>query len=61
MERLIKKWQPIVNAFGELTEFLCDCGRGSQEASNYCPDCGAKMDNSTIEDDIKLAITNALK
>lgn len=55
-----KKWEPIVDAYGELKEFICDCGRGSSGASNYCPDCGTKMDNSDIEIRIKEAISREL-
>lgn len=40
------KWEAIVNAYGELEGFLCECGRQSMEASNYCPSCGKKMFNS---------------
>lgn len=42
-------WGPIVNSFGQLTGFLCECGCTQTAAHNYCPDCGKKMDNSTIE------------
>ena len=49
------KWEPIVNAYGELIEFMCPCGCSTQGASNFCPDCGAKKDNSTIEEDILAA------
>lgn len=47
-------WEPVVNANGELTEFICSCGCSSQSASNYCPDCGTKMDNSNIESEIRI-------
>ena len=53
-------WEPIVNAHGELVEFICDCGCSSQVASNYCPDCGTKMDNSDIEERIQKAIQEAI-
>ena len=49
-----------MNAHGELVEFICDCGCGSQAASNYCPDCGTKMDNSDIEERIQKAIHEAI-
>ena len=45
---------------GELVEFICDCGCSSQAASNYCPDCGTKMDNSDIEERIQEAIHKAI-
>lgn len=53
------KWEPVVNADGELTEFICTCGCSSQSASNYCPDCGLKMDNFDIEKRIEKAIKEA--
>lgn len=53
-------WKPIVNAHGELTEFICNCGCSSQGASNYCPDCGTKMDNSDIEERIQKAIQETM-
>lgn len=53
-------WEPIVNAHGELVEFICDCGCSSKAASNYCPDCGTKMDNSDIEERIQKAIHEAI-
>ncbi|RDU23413.1 hypothetical protein [Anaerosacchariphilus polymeriproducens] len=59
-EHNVSKWEPVVDAYGDLKEFICSCGRGSKEASNYCPNCGTKMDNSNIEKEIKEAIINAL-
>lgn len=53
-------WEPIVNALGELVEFICDCGCSQTAAHNYCPNCGKKMDNSNIEQRIKIAINNEL-
>ena len=53
-------WEPIINAQGELVEFICDWGCISQSASNYCPDCGTKMDNSDIEERIQEAIHKAI-
>ena len=58
--RATNVWEPIVNAHGELTEFICDCGCSSKSASNYCPNCGTKMDNSGIEERIKKAIQKAI-
>lgn len=43
-----------------LTEFIRNCGCSSQGASNYCPDCGTKMDNSDIEERIQKAMRLAL-
>lgn len=53
-------WEPKVNAFGELVEFICDCGHSSTVASNFCPNCGKKIDNSTIEQRINEAIEREL-
>ena len=58
--RATNTWEPIVNAHGELVEFICDCGCSSQAASNYCPDCGTKMDNSDIEERIQEAIHKSI-
>ena len=55
------KWEPIVNSHGELTEFICSCGCSNQGASNFCPDCGTKMDNSDIEKRIQEAIKKELR
>lgn len=60
MKRNIGKWKLNVNAYGELKEFICECGRRSLEASCYCPSCGTKMDNSDIESRIKQAINREL-
>ena len=49
----LDEWEPIVNAHGELVEFVCGCGCSSQAASNYCPNCGAKKDNTDIEERIR--------
>lgn len=54
------KWEIIVNAIGEVTEFLCDCGCSTRAASDYCPDCGRNMDNSDIEERINHAIQEAI-
>lgn len=36
-------WERMENAYGELEGFICRCGRQSNEASKYCPNCGRKM------------------
>lgn len=39
------KWTPFVNVCGRLEGWLhTACGRQTNEMSNYCPNCGAKMD-----------------
>lgn len=55
------KWGLNVDPYGDLKEFICDCGRSSESASNYCPSCGTKMDNSDIEVRIKKAIHESIK
>lgn len=51
-----KQWEPCIDAYGKLKEFICECGHGTTSASNYCPQCGAKMDNTDIGLRIKKAI-----
>lgn len=36
-------WERIVNPYGELEGFICECGHQSICAHSYCPRCGAKM------------------
>lgn len=36
-------WERIENPYGELEGFICECGRQSDSASNYCSNCGRKM------------------
>lgn len=39
------KWIAIKNPYGKIEGWMHeDCGRQSDEASEYCPNCGAKMD-----------------
>lgn len=38
------QWERIINPRGELEGFICQCGHQSQSASNFCPNCGARMD-----------------
>lgn len=37
-------WEPIIDPYGKIEGWLCECGRESKEMCNYCPNCGAKMD-----------------
>lgn len=59
--RLKRKWEPVVDAYGELKEFICDCGRSVLEATAYCPQCGSEMDSSDLPERIQMAIYNAMK
>lgn len=39
------RWEPIINAYGELEGWMCKrCGTETKQKSNYCQNCGAKMD-----------------
>ena len=39
------EWKAIINAYGEYEGWIHeDCGRQTEEACNYCPNCGTKMD-----------------
>lgn len=39
------EWEPIINAYRELEGWICKrCGTEAKQKSNYCPNCGAKMD-----------------
>jgi hypothetical protein len=39
------QWERIINPYGKLEGFICQCGHQSQSASNFCPNCGASMDS----------------
>ena len=36
-------WERMINPFGELEGFMCECGHQSLAATNYCSNCGRKM------------------
>ena len=38
------QWEVMRDPYGEIEGFLCSCGHESLSASNYCPECGARMD-----------------
>ena len=39
------QWEPIINAYGGIEGCICKrCGIATKQKSNYCPNCGAKMD-----------------
>lgn len=42
------RWEPIMDAYGDLEGWICACGRESKEMSKYCPNCGAKMDRGAV-------------
>ena len=44
-EKPRRRWEPITDPYGNLEGWLCSCGRETKEMSNYCPNCGAKMDD----------------
>lgn len=37
------RWEVMRDPYGEIEGFLCSCGHESLSASNYCPECGARM------------------
>lgn len=37
------KWERMVNAYGEIEGFMCECGCQSVSAPNFCPSCGCDM------------------
>ena len=40
------EWEEMRNPYGELEGWIHKkCGRTTKEASNYCPNCGAKMES----------------
>ena len=59
--RKIKMWEPVVDLQGNLTGVVCECGYNNREVSNYCPNCGIKMDNFDMEERIQKAIKNMKK
>ena len=41
------RWEEIRDAYGKLEGWIHrDCSRFSMAMENYCPKCGAKMDNN---------------
>lgn len=42
------EWERMINPYGELEGFMCECGHQSQAATNYCPNCGA-LNNPAIK------------
>ena len=47
---------PYTHADEELSNlpfYVCDCGYNSKKPTNYCPDCGLKMQAESEETDDK--------
>ena len=38
------KWEEIMDPYGRIEGWLCECGREVKSKDNYCPNCGARMD-----------------
>lgn len=47
-KQILQKWERIINPYGELEGFICTCGHQSNTASNYCPSCGVRMEDSIL-------------
>ncbi len=44
-------WEEIRDAYGQLEGWMCKkCGREMKAKENYCPNCGAKMDEDRGND-----------
>ena len=44
-------WEEIRDAYGQLEGWMCKkCGREMKAKENYCPNCGAKMDDEKRSD-----------
>lgn len=44
------KWEEIRDAYRQLEGWMCKkCGRETKAKENYCPNCGAKMDKGSEE------------
>jgi hypothetical protein len=37
------EWERMINPYGELEGFMCECGHQSQSATNFCSNCGRVM------------------
>ena len=42
------KWEEIMDPYGRIEGWLCECGREVKSKDNYCPNCGAMMDGGDI-------------
>lgn len=43
-------WEEIRDAYGQLEGWICkECGRETKSKENYCPNCGAKMNERRIK------------
>ena len=44
------EWEEIRDAYRQLEGWMCKkCGRETKAKENYCPNCGAKMDKGSEE------------
>lgn len=38
------KWEAVTNPYGEITEYMCECGRCMGVVPKYCPSCGTEVE-----------------
>ena len=50
VEVVSKKWERMINPYGELEGFICPCGHSSQSATKFCSTCGAIMSGGERKD-----------
>jgi hypothetical protein len=54
-------WERMINPFGELEGFMCECGHQSLAATNYCSNCGRKMHGGEAAEKALSPICNTTK
>ena len=52
-------WEQVINAYGKIEGFLCECGYQGNAASDYCPNCGERK--IRIHGQTKEAVNNTFK